>query len=421
MSKKNILIFTSKTGGGHVSLAMAMHDLLVKTERSVDTHKPTISIVDPQSGFFHLHYRLVSRYALWLWAAEFRFLDTPGRSLLAHKIFARLVRNRLHALLDRVQPDLIITTYPFLSYEVTYVLQQRSSILPLVMLFSDANSVHAAWLTERLASATFATTRETYEQALAIGFAPERLHLVGWPVRAQFYRSDLSNQEKSSGKLTELNLVPNRFTIFLQGGGEGAARIANTIENLLAIDSLTNKVQIILATGTNQNLFARYCKVPNVATLPHTNDIAPYMAAADLVMGKAGPNILFESVMLGKPFWLPPSFQVRNKKTWHLSNDMALVGLPSALKNNALYYLNSSTILPNSKHSLLLSTLTAIGISTLINTSLASFTNFSHELFQPTPHWDGLSGFDSTMFIKELCMDLSSRCWNRRHPLALSF
>ena len=43
--------------------------------------------------------------------------------------------------------------------------------------------------------------------------------------------------------------------------------------------------------------------MPNVATLPHTNDIAPYMAAADIIMGKAGPNILFESVMLGKPFF----------------------------------------------------------------------------------------------------------------------
>jgi UDP-N-acetylglucosamine:LPS N-acetylglucosamine transferase len=303
MSNKNILILTSKTGGGHVSLARAMHDLLVNAERSRDIHNPTISIVDPQPGFFHLHYRLVSRYALWFWAAEFRFLDTPGRSLQAHRVFTRLMRNRLNALLDSVQPGLIITTYPFLSYEIMRVLEQRSSTIPLVMLFSDANSVHASWLTERHARATFATTRETYEQALAIGFAPERLHLVGWPVRAQFYRSDLSYQEKSNEKLTQLNLVPNRFTIFLQGGGEGAARIANTIENILSIDTRANEVQIIVAAGTNRNLLTRYKNVPNVATLSHTNDIAPYMAASDIIMGKAGPNILFESVMLGKPFF----------------------------------------------------------------------------------------------------------------------
>lgn len=308
---KNILILTSKTGGGHVSLAEALRDLLVNTAQPEDTYHPNaiydtnnavISIVDPQPALFHLHYRLVSRYALWLWAAEFRFLDTPGRSLLAHKIFARLMRHRLHALLDRVQLDLIITTYPFLSYEVAYVLQRRSSTIPLVMLFSDANSVHASWLTERRANATFATTRETYEQALATGFAPERLHLVGWPVRAQFYRSDLSNREKSNGKLTQLNLLPNRYTLFLQGGGEGATRIASTIENILTSETLTNEVQIILAAGTNQKLLTRYRNVPNIATLPHTNDIAPYMAAADLIMGKAGPNILFESVTLGKPF-----------------------------------------------------------------------------------------------------------------------
>jgi len=303
MSKKNILILTSKTGGGHVSLARAMHDLLVNTEPSEDAHNPEISIVDPQPGFFHQHYRLVSRYALWLWAAEFRFLDTPGRSLLAHKAFTRLMRNRLQALLDRVQPDLIITTYPFLSYEIKCVLDQRSSSIPLVMLFSDANSVHASWLTERHASATFATTRETYQQARTFGFAPQRLHLVGWPVRAQFYCSDLSNQEIRREKLTQLGLTPDRCTIFLQGGGEGAARISNTIENILSIDTRVNKAQIIVAAGTNQHLLTHYKNVPYVATLPHTNNIAPYMAASDIIMGKAGPNILFESVMLGKPFF----------------------------------------------------------------------------------------------------------------------
>jgi UDP-N-acetylglucosamine:LPS N-acetylglucosamine transferase len=300
--QKSILILTSRTGGGHVSLARAMYDMLVNVEQAQDSYNPTISIVDPQPGLFHLHYRLVSRYALWLWAAEFRFLDTSGRSLLAHKAFTRVMRNRLHTLLDRVQPDLIITTYPFLSYEIIRVLEQRSSSIPLVMLFSDANSVHASWLTERHASATFATARETYQQALTLGFAPERLHLVGWPVRAQFYRSDLSNQVMLREKLTQLDLTPDRCTIFLQGGGEGAARIANTIENILSIDTPANELQIIVAAGTNQHLVTRYKNVPNVAMLPYTNDIAPYMSASDIIMGKAGPNILFESVMLGKPF-----------------------------------------------------------------------------------------------------------------------
>ena len=91
LSQKNILILTSKTGGGHISLAEALRDLLegnVQAEGNnhdkvtKDTKVAAITIVDPQPGFFHLHYRIVSRYALWLWAAEFHFLDTQRRARL---------------------------------------------------------------------------------------------------------------------------------------------------------------------------------------------------------------------------------------------------------------------------------------------------------------------------------------------------
>lgn len=308
---KNILILTSKTGGGHVSIAESLCDLITTAARSqaetstfdaAEETAPAITIIDPQPRFFHLHYRLVSRYALSLWAAEFQFFDTPARARLAHHVFTRLVRRQLHALLDQVQPDLIVTTYPFLSYEVMRVLEQRSTDIPLALFFSDANGVHAAWLTEQRASANFAPTRETYEQALAVGFLPERLHLVGWPVRAQFLRAYETARETREARLASLKLVPDRFTVFLQGGGEGAAHVDRTIEHILGAPDFTNEIQIILATGTNRALQERYQHTPNLAVLPFTREIAPVMASADIIMGKAGPNMLFESVTLGKPF-----------------------------------------------------------------------------------------------------------------------
>src|SRR5579859_268650 len=305
---ERILILTSKTGGGHLSLAESLRDLLA-SDRPVtwegdeqDTQSFSFTIVDPQPRFFHQHYRFVSRRALWLWAAEFRLLDTPGRAMLAHKIFTRLVRRKLVDLLDRARPDLVITTYPFLTYEVKRVLEERSPAVPLVMLFSDANNIHSALLTERGADATFAPTRETYEQALAAGFDPRRLHLVGWPVRAQFFNASLLEKDAQREQRNRMSLAPDRFTVFLQGGGEGAARVASAIDTIRGIDALKNRVQIILAAGTNANLLARYNSMPNLVALPYTKDIAPFMAAADVIMGKAGPNALFEAVMLNKPF-----------------------------------------------------------------------------------------------------------------------
>lgn len=311
LSAKNILILTSKTGGGHVSIAESLRDLITadvsprvgtSTADNGSTVAPAITIIDPQPRFFHLHYRLVSRYALSLWAAEFQFFDTPGRAQLAHRVFTRMVSRQLRELLDRVQPDLILTTYPFLSYEIMRVLEQHSTSIPLALFFSDANGVHSAWLSEQKATASFAPTRETYEQALAAGFVPERLHLVGWPVRAQFLRAFEMSRETHMEQLTRLNLIPNRFTVFLQGGGEGAAHVGRTIENILGPTDFSNEIQVILATGTNRTLQERYRNTPNLAILPFTKEIAPIMAAADIIMGKAGPNMLFESVTLGKPF-----------------------------------------------------------------------------------------------------------------------
>jgi UDP-N-acetylglucosamine:LPS N-acetylglucosamine transferase len=288
LNQPKILILTSKTGGGHISLAEALNDQLASTY--------AIEILDPQPRFFHYHYRLVCRYALWLWAAEFQLCDSPRRALLAHTLFTPLVVRKLEATFERLRPDLIITTYPFLTYEVQRVLRRLGMQTPLAMLFADPNGVHAAWLTERQA-VVMAPTRETYAQALSVGFDPACTHFVGWPVRAQFQQAALTQQRARI--LAQAGLQPERFTVFLQGGGEGSARFGHVIEQTL---TLTPQLQIILAAGTNQSLFSRYSQTPHLHALPFTKEIAPFMAAADVVMGKAGPNMLFESVALGKPF-----------------------------------------------------------------------------------------------------------------------
>ncbi|MBV9709852.1 MAG: hypothetical protein JO011_02915 [Ktedonobacteraceae bacterium] len=286
---QNILLLTSKTGGGHISLSEALRDRLEQ--------RYALEMVDPQPHFFHFHYRLLSRYALWLWSAEFRLSDTPHKALFAHRLFTPLVAGELKRTIERLQPVMIITTYPFLTYEVMQVLTDINAHIPFVMLFADPNGVHASWLTERRASAVLAPTQETYEQALASGFDAQRLHLVGWPVRAQFVHA--ASVVRRNELLTKLGLNPARFTIFLQGGGEGAAQFGRTIERVLAIGE---QLQVILATGTNRSLLTRFKSVRNLYALPFTKEIAPFMAAADVIMGKAGPNVLFESVTLGKPF-----------------------------------------------------------------------------------------------------------------------
>lgn len=284
---KKILVFASRTGGGHISLAEALHDLLA------DNYE--ITILDPQPGIVHWHYRTVSRHALWLWEAEFKLSDGKRRARVAHAVSSVMLARRVRGALRQTDPDLVISTYPFLTSEVTYAMRRWRLDRPLVMLFSDPNGVHYSWLTEKRAAITFAPTRETYQQALAAGFDPSRLHFTGWPVRGQFLNATMDDRPAA---LTALGLTPGKFTVFAQGGGEGAARFAQTVSSLLKLP----EVQVIVAAGTNEGLIRQFAGQKNIFVLPFTRQLAPYLQAADVVMGKAGPNMLFETLTLGKPF-----------------------------------------------------------------------------------------------------------------------
>jgi processive 1,2-diacylglycerol beta-glucosyltransferase len=288
MSNGRALLLTPHTGGGHISLAEALAERLNLVL--------TCEISDPEGAAFSNSYNLVTRYAPWVWEATYAALNRPWLALQVHRVKTRIVARTLDEALRHGRPSIVLSTYSWLTYEALRRLERSTPRVPFAMLFGDPLDLDASWFSERDADATFAPTRETYRQALAAGFDPARLHLTGWPVRAQFFTAGQTSRAET---LTRLGLAPERFTVFLQGGGEGAARFARTVESVLAVGP---QLQIILACGTNEAIRARFSGMPGIATLPFTKVIAPYMAAADVVMGKAGPNMLFEAVTLSKPF-----------------------------------------------------------------------------------------------------------------------
>jgi len=283
-----VLILTAQTGGGHLSLADALRDML-------EPHY-AVTIVEMLPAFFAAAYRFEGRHARWLWRTQFHLTNTPHMAPATHRLLIPLLSPRWKEIVEQHQPHLVITTHPQLSYAVKHALEKDSPGTPLVMLFSDPARVHMSWFSEHHAQASLAPTHELYQQALEAGFDPQRLYLVGWPVREQFYHA---HQWKREEILNRIHLDPRRFTIFLQGGGDGATPFWCSARHLLAVES---EVQIILAAGTNRALRRRFEGVKNLYVLPFTSQIAPYMAAADVIMGKAGPNVLNESVVLDKPF-----------------------------------------------------------------------------------------------------------------------
>jgi membrane-associated protein len=287
-AKSTILILIARCGGGHLNLAQALRDALEERYHIV--------IVDPQSKMVERLYSFLSRRFLSLLNWQFVCTDNATAAKWQQRILTWLNRDHVTRVLERVRPQLIITTHAMVSYVAARANEYSEAPVPLVFQLTDLECVHMTWFVEKQATAYLAPTREIFAQALEQGIARERLYLTGRPIRRQFIEA---NTDDKAATLASLGFDPARFTIFLQGGAKGSANADRIIKIIQTIGMPT---QVILAAGNNERLMARYENNEMVRAIPFTENIAPYMVASDIIVGKAGASFISEAFTLEKPF-----------------------------------------------------------------------------------------------------------------------
>ncbi|HEV2581689.1 MAG TPA: glycosyltransferase [Ktedonobacteraceae bacterium] len=288
MARPTILILTTHTGGGHLNLARSLRDML---EPDYD-----VVIANPQPGIFGPAYTAQSRHAPKLIELQHTLTDSARAAFLYHRLLALFSSGHILALLERYRPHLVITTHALLSYATARVIERSRRHTLLVFQLTDLERLHMTWFTEKQADAYFAPTKEIFVQAQQEGIDEDRLHLTGRPVRRQF--GEVSPEQTQQIR-TGLGFDATTFTIFLQGGATGSSGIDGLINGLLSINM---PVQVILAAGNNASMASRYAGIEQVRSLPFTERLAPYMAIADMIAGKAGASFISEAFMLEKPF-----------------------------------------------------------------------------------------------------------------------
>ncbi len=287
-SKPTILILTTRTGGGHLNLAQSLKGIL-------DAHYDVV-IVNPQSDSVERNYTRAMQHSTKLLELQYIISDNILISFCTQQVVRQLDNGRIFDVIQRIQPQLIIATHALLSYACARARDKAREHIPLVFQLTDLGRLHKTWFIEKHADAYLAPTNEIYIQALKQGIKKDRLYLTGRPVRHQFTNTFVYRKDTT---LATLDFDPAVFTIFLQGGAGGSESIDQTIEAVL---SLGMPVQIILAVGNNDAMASRYTGVEQVRALPFTETIAPYMAASDIIAGKAGASFISEAFMLEKPF-----------------------------------------------------------------------------------------------------------------------
>lgn len=141
-------------------------------------------------------------------------------------------------------------------------------------------------------------------------FFDDQVHceVTGNPVRGEILDAD---QEESRRKLG----LDERPLVLSFGGSLGAAAMNRAAAEMLAYSAKTGKYQHIHGYGTHDDDFLQTVKslgitrkkYPQIRLLPYIDDMPDVLAAADLVIGRAGAMTLTEIEAKGKASILIPS------------------------------------------------------------------------------------------------------------------
>lgn len=287
----NILVLTGKFGMGHFSAASTLA-AKIKAEFP-DAHIVIEDIFEAASPkYADMMYRaygaLVNR-ASWIYNLVYQTSEhqpqniRPPFMLSFFKVLSRL--------LERVQPDAIVSTLPFCSQLVSRYKAVHALSLPLVTCITDI-STHNEWINDGSDYYLVGSPSLKYE-LISKGVPEERIFAAGIPVKAEFecHRELIYRTKKH---------------LLIMGGGLGLLpKEEGFYERLNAVPDL----ETTIITGKNQALYQKlYGKYSSIQVIGYTSEVYRYMKQADLILSKPGGITLFETIASELPILVPCPF-----------------------------------------------------------------------------------------------------------------
>jgi processive 1,2-diacylglycerol beta-glucosyltransferase len=289
----SIMVLSAASGAGHVSAADALVAAFKKRD-VIAQHVEVLKYTNPifRKVYSDLYKELCNRQPDVLgWV--YKTLDRPWRYQKRRLALDRLSTGPLVKLLRRENPSVAICTH-FLPAEIlVYMKKKRMLDVPVGVVITDYDA-HAMWF-YRDVNWYFVACEETKAYLSALGIPDETVHITGIPVNPVF------EEEKSKREMrVNLGLDSDRITILVSAGGFGVGPVESMVQTL---QNIQHPVQIVVICGRNPQLEQRLKKIQNtrhpMKVIGFTKEMDRWMAASDLLVGKAGGLTSSEALASG--------------------------------------------------------------------------------------------------------------------------
>ncbi|MGH7608748.1 MAG: MGDG synthase family glycosyltransferase [Candidatus Dormibacteria bacterium] len=293
-----VQIWTMGTGGGHRSVARALAGALeAEAGRllAVSVDDPTeLGIGATARRLSHAYGPLIRSWPQ-LWGLLFQGFSGPGARRSLDRFLRAQLGPAMTASTRARAPQVVVSCHPLLTLPAWHAAQACPQPPALVTLMTDLGGGHEHWV-RPVPHLLLAATPEAVSWCRGHGLPESRLRLTGLPVDPALAAVPGASRQH---RRQSLGLAPDPICVLVSGGAEGAGQIWRWTRWLQAIRP---PLQVVVACGRNRRLAARLHRSAapgRVRVLGHQDCLTPWLQAADVYLGKAGPSSLAEAAAAG--------------------------------------------------------------------------------------------------------------------------
>lgn len=301
---RRVLVVWGGTGGGHWTAATAVAQALGRAYPG--RYEPVlVEALTGPAGSSPVRavcrlYGPTIRWTPWVWGLLFHLTDSGPGARALRAVATRAAHAQVAFAMTRYQPVAVVSVHPLTARAAVVARDSCGLKAPVVSVVTDLVHRHRVWddpLVDRLVVPDTGV-------AVASEVPADRVARAGIPVAAGF--TGAQPGAKGRARLRDrLGLEPAAFVVLVTGGGEGAGGMACRVRGLARLGS----VQVVAVCGRNRRLARRLAPVAarsggRVRVLGFVDNMADWLRAADLVVGKAGPGMIAEAAACATPMLL---------------------------------------------------------------------------------------------------------------------
>lgn len=320
MPKPRILLAMITVGNGHKAPADAIKagiEKLYPEQFEIDVLDFTLAVGDTDFDKRHKEswdWMLENpKFAYWGQRLLDKAVPVPATRFVQAQMLADHAKNAAEYIKDK-QYDLVVATHFFTVQALAIAKLKHNLKPPIIGLNTDPFDAHAMWA-EKDVDEMIVSSRLAKKKLIEKGVPSKKIKIFGYPLGLQFMNNTLSKDEARD----KLNLENNKLTVLQSAGGEGiGGQLEEFVKAVLVADL---DMQYIVACGRNQELYTYLQKLATehqgkTKLLPQgfITNMQQWIAASDLVLGKAGAATTFEALVMNRPIF-HTNYIAYNEKT----------------------------------------------------------------------------------------------------------